>query len=127
MIAGTDVSGDGSITPPGDASEAAVVAALERAELAARERRLAAQADADRILADAAATVAAIRAGTARRVEAALTSLREGHLEAAAADVAAIEAELAVVDAGVRDGVAHARVEAAIDEVVGAVLAERGE
>lgn len=69
------------------------LAALERAERRARERRLAAQAEADRIAAEAAERVAAIEAALPVRIEARLAELRATYAHAIAEAVAAIEAE----------------------------------
>jgi hypothetical protein len=72
-----------------------VVGALERAELSARERRLAAESEAEQLLADAARAVATIEAEVPARIERALADQRARHLGAAQAEVAAIEARLA--------------------------------
>lgn len=70
------------------------LATLERAERRARERRLAAQADADRIAAEAAERVAAIEAGLPARIEARLAELRATYARAIDDAVAAVEGEL---------------------------------
>jgi len=83
-----------------DRAEAVAIAELERAELAARERRLAAEWEAERIAEAAAAEAAAIADGVEARVTAALADRRRWHLERADAAVVAIEEELArLVDA----------------------------
>jgi hypothetical protein len=103
-----------------------IVGELERVELAARERRLTAETEAERIGAAAAAAVTAIEAAVPERVTAALTAMRSGYLERAAAEVASIERELAARDepAGSRTGGAPPNVDAAVELVVAAVLAE---
>lgn len=109
------------------ASEAAEISRLEQAELAARERRLAAEAEADRLLEAARQRVREIEAGLEARIAAALADLRRAHLERAEAEVAAIEAELA---GRARRLPADAATSPAFDEavelVVGAVLGETG-
>ncbi len=128
--------------------ESEVLAELERAELAARERRLAAQAEADRILEQARLTAAGIAAGLDARVAEELEAFRRETLDGAELEAAAIERELAELsgpgDAGGRAGAGspepgspeprssepgYARspgFEAAVDEVVAAVLGETG-
>lgn len=107
-----------------------IVDALERVELDARERRLTAQSEADHIRATAASNAAGLAAGVPAKVAAALSELRARHLDAAAAEVAAVERRL------IADRVAEsesssdaARVpavtETALDVLVAAVLAER--
>jgi hypothetical protein len=61
----------------------AIVAALERAEMVAGERRLTATAEADGIDDSAAVRVRAIEAELAARVQAALDALRDEHLRQA--------------------------------------------
>lgn len=107
-----------------------IVAELERAELAARERRLTAQEEADRLVAKATARAREIVAGVPDRVAAALAELRARELEAAEAEVAAVEAESATDEgtatpgATTTHGATSNGLEAAIEAVVAAVLAE---
>lgn len=70
------------------------LATLERAERRARERRLAAQAEADRIAAEAAERVAAIEAELPAQIEARLAELRATYARAIDEAVAAAEGEL---------------------------------
>ncbi len=81
--------------------EGSILARLERAELAARERRLAAEAEAERILEAAGATVGGIDAGVPARIATALAELRARHIRRAHDEVAAIEAELAELELNV--------------------------
>lgn len=113
-------------------SDATVVAELERVELAARERRLTAAAEADRILAEAATAVAAIDAGVDARIESSLRDLRAAYLARADAEVAGIEAALDEPAAGdrtddggeARSDAGTAGFEAAVERLVRAVLGE---
>ena len=57
----------------GSSDERSVLAALEQAEMAARERRLAASSEAERIISAARERASAISAGADQRVEAILT------------------------------------------------------
>jgi hypothetical protein len=104
--------------------DASPLAILERAELAARERRLAATAEAEHILAAAAERAAAIEAAVPDRIAAALADLRRTHAERAAAEVQAIERELASLGATPLPGRDDA-FSAAVELVVAAVLGER--
>lgn len=70
---------------------------LERAELAARERRLAAAAEAERRVAAASAEAERIRDGIDAEVRSALEARRREHADRAAAEIAAIEAEIAAL------------------------------
>lgn len=114
-----------------------VLIGLERAEVAARERRLAASAEAERRVAAAHAEAERIGAGTEAEVRTALEARRREHADRAAAEIAAIEAEVAAMgddggagDDGSGDGTcgpspadpAEAR---AVDLVVSVVLGER--
>lgn len=78
---------------------------LERAELAARERRLAASAEAERRVAAAHAEAGRIRDGIDAEVRSALEARRREHDDRAAAEIAAIEAEIAALgdDGGAGD------------------------
>lgn len=67
------------------------LAILERAERRARERRLAALAEAEEIAAEAARRAAAIEAGLSARIEARLAELRASYERLTAEEVAAIE------------------------------------
>jgi superfamily I DNA/RNA helicase len=96
-----------------------VWAALERAELAARERTLAAAAEAEAILAAARAEAAGAVARTERDVGEAASAWRATLLAAATAEAAAIDAELP--ERGRLDG---PDAEALVERIVEAVLAE---
>lgn len=100
------------------------LAILERAELAARERRLAANAEAEEILAAAGLRVAAIEAETPDRVAAALADLRLRHDERADAEVRAIEQELAELTASPARVEQETATATAVELVVAAVLGE---
>ncbi len=109
------------------ATKAAEISRLEHAELAARERRLAAEAEADRLLEAARQTVRKIEAGVEARIAAALADLRRSQLERAEAEVAAIEDELASrVRQPVTAPSASPAFEATVELAVGAVLGETG-
>lgn len=122
---GVDASTGAPTSLPGrDPPDSSVVAELERVELAARERRLMAQAEADRIEADAAAAAADIERGVEARREAALAELRSGYLQRAAADVALIDEQIAALDGPGAPSAAVPGFEAAVERIVAAVLAE---
>jgi hypothetical protein len=102
------------------------LAALEQAELAARERRLAAVAEAERIVAAATERARAIEDAIPSRADAARADRRREHEDRAARDVAAIEAELADLEREAAHGAAPAPAfEDAVALVVAAVLGER--
>lgn len=101
------------------------LAALERAELAARERRLAAMAEAERIVGAATERARAIEAEVPERTEAAVAARRDEHLERTAAAIAAIDEELVAFERGaVLPGPADPAFERAVELVVAAVLGE---
>jgi hypothetical protein len=116
---------------------------LERAELAARERRLAAATEAERRIATAVAEAERIRGGIAAAISSAIDARRLAHQAECAAAVAVIEAELetggsaAAGDATVTPGgqpgpEAHDSgsdrfLEPAIEWIVASVLDERGD
>ncbi len=124
--------------------EASILTRLERAEVAARERRLTAEAEAQRVLESSAEAVREIEARVPAEIAAALAELRERHLRRARDEVAAIEQELAELDrdrnaadaktAGhrrhravrppVHRGAEGPRFDAAVERVVTAVLGE---
>jgi hypothetical protein len=116
--------------------ESAILAELERAELAARERRLAAQAEADRIHEQGRLTSEGIAAGLDARVVAELEAFRRETLERAGQEAAAIDRELAELTGSDGDGgversteagsAERSRTEAAVADVVAAVLGETG-
>jgi hypothetical protein len=115
--------------PGRDPPDASVVATLERVELAAREQRLTAQAEAAGILAAAAEAAAAIETDGPTRVAAALADLRARHLGRAADEIAEIEAAgtaMAAIYPSDRDS-RPAAITMAVEQVVAAVLAEPGE
>lgn len=123
---------------PDDDSYATIVGELEQVERDARERRLAAESEAERIRAAAAKSAAEIAAGVPAQVTAALADLRARHLAEAEAEVSAIEERLradgvatgresgANEGSETGDGPAHVA-DAAVDLLVSAVLAERSE
>lgn len=106
--------------PAGDSYDA-IVGALERVEVEARERRLTAQSEADRIRAAAHTTAVGIAAGVPAQITAALAEQRARHLDLASAEVATVEARLAA------DRSVATVTDAAVDLLVAAVLAERVE
>lgn len=105
-------------------------AQLERAELAARERRLAAHAEADRILEAARAEAGAIGDGVDDRIAAALAERRGALLDQASVEAAAIEAEVAALGPALGgttppvDDERQARIRAVAERIVAAVLLE---
>jgi hypothetical protein len=101
-----------------------ILAALERAELEARARRLAAQTTADSRLADARAAAAAILATRDDEVRSALAALRSRCEQDAAAAVAAANAELARLAPGSEPREAQPAFEDAVEALVAAVLGE---
>lgn len=107
----------------GSSYERSVLAALEQAEMAGRERRLAASSEAEGIISAARERAAAISAGAGQRVEAALGELRR--TTEAAADAAIEDLEASVPRAAsVRHGTVDAGVEQAVSVVVAHVLGE---
>ena len=105
--------------------EVPALATLERAEQAARERRLSAEAEAERELEAASRAAGEIAAGAPARIAAAITALREEHRRRARDEVAAIEARLAALEGGEIPVVPESgRFEAATELVVRAVLSE---
>ncbi len=116
-----------------EAVEHRILGELERAELDARERRLAAQAEADRLLDGARTAIDELEAGLDARIDDAMAALRFDLLGRADREVAGIERELAALDravagasAGGRGRAGRARFEAAVGDVVAAVLGEPG-
>jgi len=116
-----------------ETSESAILAELERAELAARERRLEAQATADRIHDDARLSAERIRAGADARITTELEAFRRRTLDEAAREVAEIEARIAALDreagpVGEAPSMADhgSGFERAVEAVVAAVLGETG-
>ena len=121
----TELARRRAIAPSADSYES-IVGALERVELEARERRLTAQSEADRIRLAAQATAADLAAGVPARIGAALAELRAGHLAAADAEVDAMEERLVAGDgSSERAGAVAPITEAAVELLVAAVLAER--
>jgi hypothetical protein len=112
-----------AILPARD-SYGSIVHELERVELEARERRLTAASEADRIRTAALATAGEITAGVPERVAAALAKLRARQVDAAEVEVAAINAHLDSAPARSRPGPALPVADAAVDLLVAAVLAE---
>lgn len=108
--------------------ERSVLAELERAELASRARRLAAETEADGRLAAARREAEHIAASTAPEVERVVAELRTRQAAAADAAIAAIEDELARVEAAASGAgePGDPSLGAAVDMVVAAVLAEPG-
>jgi hypothetical protein len=105
-------------------TEASVLEALEQAEMAARERRLAASSQAERIVTAARQRAAAIDAQAGRRVEDALDRLRsaaEASADAAIADLERVAEEHA---AGRRERDDDRRARQAVALVVAHLLGE---
>ncbi|OGO54144.1 MAG: hypothetical protein A2Z32_10425 [Chloroflexi bacterium RBG_16_69_14] len=110
-----------------DSPYESIVGELERVELAARERRLFAETEAERVRAAATSAVADIESAVPARVTAALAELRAGYLDRAAAEVASVERELAPCDEPAAPDAPPPGLAAAVDLLVAAVLAERAE
>ncbi len=110
-----------------DSPYESIVGELERVEIAAREQRLTAETEAERIRAAATLAVADIEAGVAARLTAALAELRAGYMQQALADVASVESQLALGDERAASCPLTPAVDAAVDRLVAAVLAEDGE
>jgi vacuolar-type H+-ATPase subunit H len=109
----------------GSSTEASVLDALEQAEMAARERRLAASNEAEDVLSAAQQRASAISAQAGQRVEDALDELR--HAAEAEAEAAIEDLERAATlraTAGTNPGEADAHVEGAVAIVVAHVLGE---
>ncbi len=101
------------------------LAALERAELAARERRLAAMAEAERIVAVATERARAIEAELSERIAVAVATRRREHRERTETAIAVVDEELAEFERrAVLPGPADPAFERAVDLVVAAVLGE---
>ncbi len=96
---------------------------LERVELAAREQRLAAAAQVETILAEARVRAAGIEARLPEGVAATVRDVRAEHAQAAAREIAAIEAQLRTVEQPA-PGDATAAIEGATQLIVAAVLGE---
>lgn len=108
------------------------LAVLERAELAARERRLAAVSEAERIRTAADEVAARIDADLPGRIAIAVEALRLRHDTRATVEIAEIERELATLagdEPGTSgaDGHADAGLSAAASLIVASVLAETTE
>ncbi|HEX5149506.1 MAG TPA: hypothetical protein VFW02_10520 [Candidatus Limnocylindrales bacterium] len=102
-----------------------LLAELEQAELEARAKRLAAEAEVDRRLAAAQDAAQAVADTGDREIDTALTALRERYREVADADIAVAEAELAECDRQASEQhEAGPGFEAAVDAIVAAVLGE---
>jgi hypothetical protein len=98
---------------------------LERAEIAARERRLTAMADADRLVAEAEVRSAAVTGSAAERATAAVGAFRARSEAEAARAIAELERERAALSATIdAEGPADPRFELAVACVVAAVLGE---
>jgi len=105
--------------------DAAAIWELERAELAARELRLTAVAEAERLHEAARLAASVVEAGVEERMTAAVERSRREHLARAEAEVAAIDEKLTRLDSapdGV--GVPPDAYQAAVEHVVAAVLGE---
>ena len=106
------------------------LAVLERAELAARERRLAAVSEADRIRAAADEVAVRIDADVPGRIKSAVEALRLRHDTRATVEIAEIERELAALagdEPGAQDDDEHAGLSAAASLVIAGVLGETAE
>lgn len=119
----TDLASRQSIPPARDSYES-IVRELERAELQARERRLSAQSEADRIRAAAQATAGDISASVPARITAALAELRAQHVAAADAEVAVADARLDAASTPSGQEAEYPVADAAVELLVAAVLAE---
>ncbi len=101
-----------------------VLAVLEDAELRARERRLAAAAEAERRLADAAALAAAIEKRVAPTAARAVADARAASDARVAAAIARIEAAMHAIDATTGVDPDDTAIGDAADVIVAAVLGE---
>lgn len=101
--------------------DTAILLELEQAELAARDRRLAAELEAGRIVAEARADAAATAAGVALRIERTLVLRRRRHQAQARREIAAIQAEIAALDHV--DTEAPGAGESVLDQAVALVIA----
>lgn len=124
-------TGDGPGAGPGDGAGAApTLILLERAELAARARRLAAATQAEELLLAGRKRAAEIAASVPERVAAAVAAIRAEREAAVDAEVARIDASPAVarIAPGAPDGGADragdSAAEAAVALIVAAVLGE---
>jgi len=109
----------------GSSTEASVLEALEQAEMAARERRLAVSSEAEGIVAAARRRASAISAQAGRRVDDALDELRrtaEAEADAAIADLERVAANR--TNASTNPGQTDPRVERAVAMAVAHVLGE---
>lgn len=103
--------------------ERPILLELERTELAARERRLTAEAEAEQLLLAARGAVTAIEAGTAEMVARAIDERRRALLGEAEREVAEIEAEIAAWEQ-MPETDADDRHRRAVAMVIASVLAE---
>jgi len=105
--------------------EPSILLELERAELAARERRLAAEAEAERLRGEARERAAAIEKAAAQRAADAVAARRRALRRGALTEVRDIEREIAELEERDADARGTAPVpRAAVDFVVSAVLGE---
>lgn len=105
--------------------EPSILLELERAELAARERRLAAEAEAERLLGDARERAAEIERAASQRVADAVAARRRALRRAALSEVRTIEGEISELEErDARAPAASAVPRQAVDLVVSAVLGE---
>jgi vacuolar-type H+-ATPase subunit H len=105
--------------------DTSILLELERAELAARERRLAAEAQAERMLAEAQSEAHMLGAGVARRIEHVLAERREQHRVETRGEVDAIHAAMAGLGTANRGATdMDPAVERAVELVVEHVLGE---
>lgn len=103
--------------------ERPILLELERAELAARERRLAAEAEAERLVLAARAAADEIEAGTEAEIERAIEERRRALDESAAREIAETERATAALAEG-RAGEVGEHDRRAVELVVACVLAE---
>lgn len=107
-----------------------ILPALERAELAARERQLAAAAEADKVLERARTEARAIADGVDARITAAVAERRTALLGRAEAEATRINAEIEALGrptSPASDPELRARIERAAEQIVARVLAETEE
>ena len=96
---------------------------LERAELTARERRLAAEAEAEQLLAEAEAEAQALEAGVERRISRAIGRRRRQQQAAAKRETEAIRAEIAELELAGRGAEARSAEDAVLERATGFVVA----
>jgi len=103
--------------------DTSILIELERAELTARERRLAAEAEAEQLLAAAQAEAQALEAGVKQRISRAIARRRRQQRAAAELEIEAIRAEIAGLELAGHGADGRSAEDAALERAAGFVVA----